>query len=38
MREFALPLMVGILAGAYSSVCITGTLWYTLKSKSKEKK
>ena len=38
MREFALPLMVGILAGAYSSVCITGTLWYTLKSKSKKKK
>ena len=38
MREFALPLMVGILAGAYSSVCITGTLWYTLKGKSKKKK
>lgn len=33
MREFALPLMVGILVGAYSSVCITGTLWYIMKEK-----
>lgn len=33
MREFALPLMVGILAGAYSSVCITGALWYVLRTK-----
>ena len=27
-REFALPLMVGVAWGAYSSVCITGALWY----------
>ena len=27
IREFALPLMVGIIAGAYSSVCVTGPLW-----------
>lgn len=33
MREFALPLMVGILVGAYSSVCITGALWYLMKEK-----
>lgn len=33
MREFALPLMVGILVGAYSSVCITGALWYVMKEK-----
>ena len=33
MREFALPLMVGILVGAYSSVCITGALWYLMKAK-----
>lgn len=33
MREFALPLMVGILVGAYSSVCITGALWYIMKEK-----
>lgn len=33
IKEFALPLMVGIVCGAYSSVCITGALWYTLKTK-----
>ena len=33
MKEFALPLMVGIVAGAYSSVCISGTLWYVLARK-----
>ncbi len=38
MREFALPLMVGILVGAYSSVCITGALWYLMREKlGKEK-
>ena len=31
IREFALPLMVGILCGAYSSVCVTGALWYVMK-------
>lgn len=31
--EFALPLMVGIVCGAYSSVCITGALWYVMKTK-----
>ena len=33
IREFALPLMVGIVCGAYSSVCIAGALWYTLRCK-----
>ena len=33
VREFALPLMVGILCGAYSSVCITGSLWLVMKRK-----
>lgn len=33
IREFALPLMVGIVCGTYSSVCITGALWYVLKTK-----
>ncbi|MCD8104566.1 MAG: protein translocase subunit SecD [Lachnospiraceae bacterium] len=32
IREFALPLIVGIVAGAYSSVCVTGSLWYVMKS------
>ena len=33
IKEFALPLMVGIVCGAYSSVCITGALWYTMKTR-----
>ncbi len=33
IRDFALPLMVGIVCGAYSSVCITGGLWYVLRQK-----
>ena len=33
IRDFALPLMVGIVCGAYSSVCITGGLWYVLRTK-----
>lgn len=33
VKEFAAPLMVGVLVGAYSSVCITGSLWYVLKKK-----
>ncbi len=38
IREFAAPLMVGILCGAYSSVCITGALWYVMKTRQLEKK
>lgn len=33
IREFALPLIIGILCGAYSSVCVTGALWYVFKTK-----
>ena len=33
IREFALPLMIGIICGAYSSVCIAGSLWYILRCK-----
>ena len=33
IREFALPLMVGIACGTYSSVCITGALWYVFRTK-----
>ncbi|MDU7710083.1 MAG: protein translocase subunit SecD [Clostridium sp.] len=35
IKEFALPLMVGIVCGAYSSVCVTGALWYVMKKRSK---
>ena len=38
IREFAAPLMVGILCGAYSSVCITGALWYVMKTRQTKKK
>lgn len=37
IKEFALPLMVGIVCGAYSSVCITGALWYVMKTKAGKK-
>ncbi|MBQ2924313.1 MAG: protein translocase subunit SecF, partial [Anaerotignum sp.] len=30
IKEFALPMMVGIIAGAYSSICISGSVWYML--------
>ncbi|MCM1120626.1 MAG: protein translocase subunit SecD [bacterium] len=33
IRDFALPLMVGILCGAYSSVCLAGPVWYVLRRK-----
>ena len=33
IREFALPLMVGVVGGTFSSICITGPLWYIMKTK-----
>ena len=38
VREFALPLMIGIVAGCYSSVCVTGNLWQLLAAKIAGKK
>lgn len=38
IREFAMPIMVGIVCGAYSSVCVTGPLWYVMKTKLGGKK
>ena len=29
--EFALPLMVGIICGTFSSICLTGPIWYLLR-------
>lgn len=37
VREFALPLMVGIIGGTYSSVCLTGAMWYVMSTKWKKK-
>jgi SecD/SecF fusion protein len=33
IKYFALPIIVGILIGAYSSICLTGTVWFVCKSK-----
>ncbi len=33
IKDFALPLMVGIVCGAYSSICLAGSLWYILRMK-----
>jgi SecD/SecF fusion protein len=33
IKDFALALMVGIICGAYSSVCVTGALWYVMRAK-----
>ncbi len=33
IKEFALPLMVGIICGAYSSVCLASALWFIFKTK-----
>ncbi|MCM1535111.1 MAG: protein translocase subunit SecD [Clostridium sp.] len=38
IRDFALPLMVGIVCGAYSSVCLAGALWYVFRMKFPPKK
>ena len=38
LKEFTFTLMLGIVCGAYSSVCITGALWYVMKTKIGGKK
>ena len=37
IKEFALPLIVGIFSGMYSSVFITGSVWYIFKTKFAKK-
>ena len=37
IKEFALTLMCGIVCGAYSSVCVTGPLWYLFKTQTAKK-
>ncbi len=37
IREFAMPLMAGIVCGTYSSVCVTGAMWHVM-TVSKRKK
>ncbi len=33
VKEFALPLMVGILCGTYSSICLAGAMWFVFRTK-----
>ena len=35
IREFALPLMVGVISGTYSSICIATELWFEMKIRQK---
>lgn len=37
IREFALPLMAGLICGAYSSICIATELWYVMKVRFNKK-
>ena len=37
IKDFALPLIAGIIAGTYSSIFISGPLWIILKGNSKPK-
>ena len=37
IREFALPLMVGIVCGTYSSVCLAGSMYYMMQKNKKSK-
>ena len=38
IKEFALPLMVGLLAGTYSSVLLAGPIWVGMKTLAKKRK
>ena len=38
IRDCSMPLMVGIVSGAWSSVCIAGPLWYDFVNFSKKRK
>ncbi len=38
VKEFALPLMIGIICGTYSSVCLASAIWYLLRTKVGAKK
>lgn len=38
VKEFALPIIIGLIAGTFSSVCVTGPLWCTMNKKRKTTK
>ena len=38
VKAFALPMIVGLVSGCYSSLCIAGPLWVSWKKRSKKEK
>ncbi|MCM1246572.1 MAG: protein translocase subunit SecD [Roseburia sp.] len=36
VRQFAIPLIAGIVSGCYSSVCLAGTVWFFMNKKRKK--
>lgn len=38
VRQFAIPLIVGVIAGCYSSICVASPLWYLIMGKGKKEK
>ena len=38
IREFALPLLVGVITGTYSSICLATELWFLMRANSKASK
>ena len=38
IKEFALPLMIGIVAGTYSSIFIAGPMWSLIRGEAKDAK
>ncbi|MDD3278095.1 MAG: protein translocase subunit SecD [Lachnospiraceae bacterium] len=38
VKEFSLPIIIGIVTGTYTSVCLTGSMWYVFKKKLGKKK
>ena len=38
IKEFALPLIAGIICGTYSSICLASAFWYLLRTKVNGKK
>ena len=35
LRDFAFPLILGVISGTYSSVCLAAPMWYIFENKSK---
>ncbi len=38
IKEFTLPIIFGVIVGTYSSICLSGSIWYTLNKLSKKQK